>query len=763
MTPRILFLDAYDSFSNNVVDCLVQQIGARVESIFIDDSRFASRPDIDFLRFLDGFDAVVAGPGPGNPTNAADVNLISRLWTLDSDHLLPVFGICLGFQSLAVAHGASVRRLRDPRHGTIARIQHCDTSLYVNAGDVRATLYNSLEVILDSKTSSAKLIPLAWATVDYGAHSSLMAVKHSSKPYWGVQYHPESVCTNIAGSRVFEAWWREANRWLHRYRPLRQCSLGQHIIANDKVNTPNQLNGQSGFSTRRQVHWQTVPLSEASTIEVWQRLQKMSPLSSKHYLLESGTRADGRPVNPETGRFSIVACEDVDSRERYEYYSSTSTLVHIQGHTVRRTAAVIRDLWQVLSDNIEAKYKAMGGPSATPFWGGFVGFASYEACLESINVKGCIPKDARPDAVFVFCPRSVVIDHVAQRIYVQTIRAADESWISDVVSKLAASSAAHVKPRERRLSRTDSGVCLRQKSAHLITSQPSAQAYARKIRECKDEISAGNSYELCLTAQTEVKRDLRERRPSDDAKDLYRRLRKNNPAPFGAFLQFSSEQGNVSILSSSPERFMSWTRTGRVQFRPIKGTVRKQDGVTRADAEAILSSPKEQAENLMIADLIRHDLHGVVGPGKVSVAKLMSVEEYETVYQLVSVIEGQLPDDGSKTGLDALVASLPPGSMTGAPKNRSCELLRTIEEDTPRGLYSGVLGYLDVGGGGDFSVVIRTAVNWESNTVGARPNEHEATWCIGAGGAITSQSNVQDEWAEMQGKRAALLDVFLNT
>jgi para-aminobenzoate synthetase len=186
----------------------------------------------------------------------------------------------------------------------------------------------------------------------------------------------------------------------------------------------------------------------------------------------------------------------------------------------------------------------------------------------------------------------------------------------------------------------------------------------------------------------------------------------------------------------------------------------------------------------MIVDLIRHDLSGVVGADKTWVSKLMVIEEYETVYQLVSVIEGQLPDpdldrDGPR-GIDVLRSSLPPGSMTGAPKKRSCEILTDIEQ-RPRGVYSGVLGYMDVGGAGDFSVVIRTAVRGndrrskseeknksadtesghetlKSKTRGAFASPQQAeVWRIGAGGAVTIQSTDEGEFLEMEVKSSSVL------
>jgi para-aminobenzoate synthetase len=128
----------------------------------------------------------------------------------------------------------------------------------------------------------------------------------------------------------------------------------------------------------------------------------------------------------------------------------------------------------------------------------------------------------------------------------------------------------------------------------------------------------------------------------------------------------------------------------------------------------------------------------------------MSVEEYETVYQLVSVIEGEC--DKQSSGIAVLAASLPPGSMTGAPKKRSCQILKEIEQHRPRGLYSGVMGYFDVGGAGDFSVIIRAAYKWD---------DEKSDWHIGAGGAVTVLSSAKDEWEEMLTKRESLLPTFL--
>jgi para-aminobenzoate synthetase len=207
----------------------------------------------------------------------------------------------------------------------------------------------------------------------------------------------------------------------------------------------------------------------------------------------------------------------------------------------------------------------------------------------------------------------------------------------------------------------------------------------------------------------------------------------------------------------------------------MKGTVKKSASVsTLAQAKLLLDIPKEKAENLMIVDLVRHDLHGVCGSGNVSVPRLMVVEEYKSVFQMVSVVVGQIPppfpssvlpylsqaeiDEAEKkryTGLDVLAASLPPGSMTGAPKKRSCEILQEIEGGEERGLYSGVVGYMDVKGRGDWSVTIRCMFKW-----GDEDEEGRETWHVGAGGAVTALSTPVGEREEMETKLAGTLGLF---
>lgn len=779
--PHLLFLDAYDSFSNNIINLLQQDLNATVEVIKIDDKRFAKSHNASFHAFLGRFDAVVAGPGPGDPRNPHDLGLIGRLWNLPDEVCLPVLGICLGFQSLALAFGGTAGRLLQPRHGLVTEVSHQGQSLFKDIGVLTATQYHSLHAELGHSVpknspelwnitpSCPDIVPLAWDLSDDQNGPILMGIRHSYKPFYGVQYHPESICTSSAGAQIIHNWWSEALAWtIDQAAGVQRTELPSPTIDVDSYEA-NSESGDDSASTSsslfdavnptvrdttattpaatrassrtrrsapsRSVSWKCVDMSP-DTVDVALLLRNLQDIDQQAIMLESGSK-NGQPVRPETGRFSIIGCAKNAPSIRYSTgnHMITSDLSGSNTSCSGSMAEVWSQVESFMNEN-----RATDGSANIPFWGGLVGFVSYEAGLETIDVSQHSNND-RPDVWFTLVSRSIVVDHVERKVYIQSLEERDDHWFEKVEATVKA---LIEKPNAIWSMRSD-------KTEPLLptVAAPGEAEYVRKVEACQDHIRAGDSYELCLTDQSMVSYD---EGSQPNSFELYERLRSFNPAPFGAFLRLKQKEqkGNgVTILSSSPERFLSWSRAGKCQFRPIKGTVEKKNGLTRKEAEALLNVDKERAENLMIVDLIRHDLHGVVGSGNVKVEKLMAVEEYQTVFQLVSVIEGQLQEGSRHTGIDVLAASLPPGSMTGAPKKRSCELLTEIEGNA-RGIYSGVLGYFDVGGGGDFSVVIRTAFQWDD----------EGVWRIGAGGAVTVLSSPKAEFEEMDLKRQSCLPLF---
>lgn len=866
--PRILFIDAYDSFTNNIISLLESNLEVKVTTIKIDDSIH------DFAAFLKPFAAVIAGPGPGNPQNLADVGLINKLWTLDDDDLLPVIGICLGFQSLVLAFGGQVKPLPEPRHGIIRRIHHLNISLFRGIGAIETVQYHSLQASLPQVKGDknfGRLRPLAWDLKLQNTHPSrsaqqgsnpdsiLMAVEHMNKPFHGIQFHPESICSNGNARKVIKGWWNLVLQW-HRSRltimslsalfpkgkPSRKslpanalnpsygtkrCRAGTYSRTDHprNQNAQKEAKSQERSSIPRPQKVLTI-FMDLGLVKVPQICESLGIDQGEAIVFDSETHQ-----RLEVGNHSIIGVITPSSLKLE--YTNGSPCVHItrgdgQSNYVEnlKLCEYGGTIFSYLKHFIR-EHRAEGGMKDVPFWGGLMGYITYEACLETISVRPNAQNSIhahRPDLSFIFIERSIVINFQQRKLYIQSLRANDELWISQTASSIS----------QLHSSNSTNGPLQPRSFPTAQISWPDELLYKSEIRACQASIRAGEAYEICLTTQSTIKTP-----PVANVWHFYLRLRQLNPAPFSAYVRL----GPLTLISSSPERFLSWSRPQRTgprrhvkastcQFRPIKGTVKRipddphLSPITLEKATALLSTPKERAENLMIVDLIRHDLHGVVGSGNVRVEKLMVVEEYATLFQLVTVIEGDLltqgtdtiregqeneeeetpiqtlkqlsplssvtkstittrpqsPGINTKTGIDVLAASLPPGSMTGAPKVRACQILQTLEGDDSarRGIYSGVLGYLDVGGGGDFSVVIRSACRWDRATTpitsstpetsrvekkasskerdGEDVEERVDEWTIGAGGAVTTLSSEEGEWSEMYAKMESTAAIFGN-
>ena len=249
--------------------------------------------------------------------------------------------------------------------------------------------------------------------------------------------------------------------------------------------------------------------------------------------------------------------------------------------------------------------------------------------------------------------------------------------------------------------------------------------YAEAFTRVQEHLHAGNSYETNLTYRDLLDVDA-------DPLETYLRLRAANPAPYAGLLRHRG----THLLSSSPERYATIDEDRVIETRPIKGTTPR--GATAEDDEELrtklATDPKFRAENLMIVDLLRNDLSMVCDVGTVEVPSLMTVESYASVHQLVSTVRGRLREDVST--IAALRALFPAGSMTGAPKLRTMQIIDSVEQD-PRGPYAGAFGWICADGRADLGVVIRSLY--------AGP---DAVWRLGTGGGITVRSEVDEEWAE---------------
>lgn len=393
-------------------------------------------------------------------------------------------------------------------------------------------------------------------------------------------------------------------------------------------------------------------------------------------------------------------------------------------------------------------------------------------------------REDHPDAALLFADRAVVIDHAHSVAYAMAMlpsigeaHAEQLEWLDTTVAEVRRIAGEDSETSGAGLEALPGGIPPRDTvpAEHAATfhfDQPKRQ-YLASIQRCLDYIAAGDSYEVCLTntARGPALRELVNPRltqqpgehpalhpgeqpgansPHAPSSELlaYLRLRKVSPVPYGAFLRFDRPgQAPLHILSASPERFLKVSPEGEVSAKPIKGT-RPRGEDEAADArgrQELMSNPKDRAENLMIVDLLRNDLGRVCIPGSVEVPKIFSVESFSHVHQLVSTITGRL-----RAGLgavDAIEASYPGGSMTGAPKIRTMQIIEELEPQ-PRGLYSGAIGWISPNSAAELNITIRTLID-------------DGSECsFGVGGAIVADSDPLAEYQETLVKAAALLDTL---
>jgi para-aminobenzoate synthetase component I len=263
------------------------------------------------------------------------------------------------------------------------------------------------------------------------------------------------------------------------------------------------------------------------------------------------------------------------------------------------------------------------------------------------------------------------------------------------------------------------------------------RGYLDAVARVREYIVAGDIFQANLSQRFQAPL-------SSAAFDLYGKLRRRNPAPFAAYLEF----GDVVVLSASPERFLSLDENGRhVETRPIKGTRPRGLGPMHDAAlgRALSESDKDRAENVMIVDLLRNDLSRVCRPGTVRVPELFALEQHPTVHHLVSTVVGELEPGADAVAL--LRAAFPGGSITGAPKVRAMEIIAELEP-TRRGVYCGSVGYISTSGAMDTSIVIRTYVALDGQVY------------FQAGGGIVADSDPELEYRETLDKARALIEVL---
>ena len=614
---RVLIIDNYDSFTFNLAT-YVEEVTGQAPVVVPNDQE------------IDGtlFDAVILSPGPGHAGVAADFGICAGVIERAR---VPILGVCLGHQGIALAYGGDVDLAPRPVHGEVSQITHDGSELFADIPETfEAVRYHSMV---------ATHLPEALTATATSDDGLIMALAHKRLPQWGVQFHPES----IGGQ------------------------FGHQIIKNF--------------------------LNLARTYR-WQLTEKTIPL-----------RVDPAAVF-ETFFAASSHAFWLDDAQGTSYLGDASgPLARTKIHNVGEG-----DFFTWLKEDLAANSVVPG----EGFRLGWVGYVGYE--LKAEAGARAAHTSSLPDAHLIFADRAIAVESEQVRLLAL---GEQDAWFAETTEKLQNL----VAPRTPASGYLDLHV------------RDSKDEYLDKIRKAQDVITRGESYEICLTTKLHGTTDA-------DPLAAYLALRKANPTAYGAYLKL----GDTSILSSSPERFITVDSAGHVESKPIKGT-RPRGRTAQEDQEIIAelrSNPKDRAENLMIVDLVRNDLARGALPTTVKTSKLFDVETYATVHQLVSTVSAEL---GPRSPIECVRAAFPGGSMTGAPKLRTMEIIDELEA-APRGIYSGGLGYFSLDGAVDLSMVIRTLVI---------QNNHVE---YGVGGALLALSDPEAEWEEIRVKSRPLLNLF---
>jgi len=444
------------------------------------------------------------------------------------------------------------------------------------------------------------------------------------------------------------------------------------------------------------------------------------------------------------GTFLLESAEHGGVWSRYSFVGvqSVATLTERDGRALWLGAGPEDhpdDPLEALRDAVARLHTPRVDPSLPPLTGGLVGYLGYDSVRRIERLPSWTTDDLRiPELQFMLATDIAVLDHadgtillIANVVHRLTPHAEDDPdrAYADALERLDAMEADLAKPAESSVATMSRTV-----PEHVTVSAPDG-GYQQAVRSAKRHIEAGDIFQVVPSQRFEVVTDA-------DPLDVYRVLRASNPSPYMYLLRFDG----LDVVGSSPEAHVKVV-DGRALLHPIAGT--KPRGVTPEDdariAAELIHDPKERAEHVMLVDLGRNDLGRVCTPGSVEVIELMSIERYSHVMHIVSTVVGRLSD--GKSAFDALVATFPAGTLSGAPKIRAMEIIEELEP-TRRGLYGGVVGYFDVGGDLDTAIAIRTTVMRDGRAY------------VQAGGGIVADSDPDTEDQETRNKAAAVLSAI---
>ncbi|KAJ3128481.1 tunicamycin resistance protein [Nowakowskiella sp. JEL0407] len=585
----------------------------------------------------------------------------------------------------------------EPIHGRISDIYHDDICTEDDRGSLfdkipspfKAVRYHSL--IVSNKDVPSCMKVTAWTYDKSNTDEKvIMAMVHTSKPIWTVQFHPESICTEF-GRELIENFISIARN--HRKNlPGTTRSVPREISNITTIPTPISHPSQQNKAQHHK-------------IRIWKSNAFPCPASSfmLRYNCGSRTLQIFRDDSSSAAQSNIRMTQEIRLTAKDTCFSWISAKLQEYGMNLQQNAEAAKFVELIDEENSKVTLNRSNLASHIPFdfLCGMVGYFGYEMKAESMGVENRsfqhLSANETPDSAFLFSDRVVVFDHLEKKTYVvilekipsettaETIQVESFNfqWAMTTKNSLEKLHAAEGQTNssngavKREVNKVNLRTVIQTNLANISLREPK-DMYVHNVLECLRNITDGETYELCLTTQITMPTKILETKAADRKAlpyRFYQKLRSKNPAPYAAFLEFGDvnkilkgsnrDFSPLVISSSSPECFLKIGRNRLLMMKPIKGTVARENNPAE-DNElkyTLEHNEKDRAENLMIVDLIRNDLNTITEPDTVNVPKLMNVETFATVHQLVSTICGTLRED--LTHVDAVMRSFPPAVSIG--------------------------------------------------------------------------------------------------
>lgn len=683
----IFLLDNFDSFTFN----LYQYFGELGEKVVVRRRDECTLEDIENLVP----ELIVISPGPCAPRDAQFTLSVIDYFK----GKIPILGVCLGHQAIGEVFGGKVIRARAPVHGKVSEVYHDGQGVFLHLPNpLTVTRYHSLA--LERKSLPEELLITAET-----ADGEIMGIRHRELPVEGVQFHPEAILTE-KGHALLDNAVKNARDW---WKTEGQKSKGSSWIIKEL----------------------DIKLPPIELVEAFKE-------SEYPFFLDSGRNYGG------LGRYSFMGAFP------FLQASATTEYVEIKRYD-SEVEKSISPSWQEwisypkgeslkILDDLADRFQ-VANPTAFPFAGGAVGFWTYDLKDDLEKMPQSAVNDlGLPLWRFSWYDGILAYDHESTRY---TVLACGMTEFGECKSSVAQARVNRLLEVLEEFFEQRGEKQLKRKSKPELQAENSSlhytvakEQYLRDLQRVIDYIYAGDIYQANLTQRFQMPY-------THDPLTLYQKLHEYNPAPFAAFLPYEDFQ----ILSSSPERFVQINADGEIETRPIKGT--RPRGKTpeedKAYAKELQESTKDRAELTMIIDLQRNDLGRICRYGSVKVTDLIRLEQYPTVWHLVSTIVGKLKPNLKVS--EILKAIFPGGSITGAPKIRAMEIIEELEP-YKRGLYTGSIGYIGFDGAWDTNIVIRTILLKDGYAY------------FNGGGGIVADSVPEEEHAESLQKVKALMRVL---